>query len=48
MAFGSELLEVLVYRISFEWYDLAADVMGVLLGFGVLQLSKAVVLARVK
>lgn len=48
MAFGSELLEVRVYRISFEWYDLAADVAGILLGFGVLRLWKAVAIARVE
>src|SRR6516162_783824 len=32
VACSSELLEVLVYRISFEWYDLAADFIGILLG----------------
>jgi hypothetical protein len=48
MAFGSELLEVRVYRISFEWYDLAADVTGILLGFGVLHLWKAIAIALVK
>jgi hypothetical protein len=41
MAFLSEYLEVLVYGNRFEWRDVTADIIGVLLGLAILVIGKA-------